>query len=153
MPDHSIRIVEYHWKKLSLNQTSSRGLEPRTVFSFVTLVPVIISPKQTTLDLAPFFYRAWFPSNRNRLRRESNPGQFFGFMAFVSVLSSSKQLLSWRRSSIVVSFRATGPALTGNRTQDTFPEFWPFYVFFLVSRKRHAKFGANWFIRPRDISE
>jgi hypothetical protein len=32
-------------KFLSLNQTSSPRLEPRTVFGFVTLVPVIVSPK------------------------------------------------------------------------------------------------------------
>jgi hypothetical protein len=30
-PNHSIRIAEYHMKKLSLNPTSSPGLEPRTV--------------------------------------------------------------------------------------------------------------------------
>jgi hypothetical protein len=30
-PDHSIRIVEYHRKLLSVNRTSSPGIEPRTV--------------------------------------------------------------------------------------------------------------------------
>jgi hypothetical protein len=39
---------------LELHKTSSLGLEPRAV----TSVPVISSSKQTTLVLAPFFYRA-----------------------------------------------------------------------------------------------
>jgi hypothetical protein len=40
------RIVEYHRKWLSLNPKSSPRLEPSTVFGFVTLVPVMCSPKQ-----------------------------------------------------------------------------------------------------------
>jgi hypothetical protein len=39
-----------------------------------------------------------------------------------------KQLCSWRRSSIVLSFRATGNALTENRIQGRFPEYWPCHV-------------------------
>jgi hypothetical protein len=53
-----IRIVEYHREKLSLNPTSSPGLEIRTDFWFVSFNSVISSPKQTTLVLAPFLYRA-----------------------------------------------------------------------------------------------
>jgi hypothetical protein len=34
-----------------------------------------------------------------------------------------------------------------------FPEFWPCYILFMVSRNKHAKFGANWYIRSRVISE
>jgi hypothetical protein len=56
----------------------------------VIFVPVIFSPK-TTLVLALLFYRAQFPSDRNYLHRESNPGQFFGLVAFFSVISSSKE--------------------------------------------------------------
>jgi hypothetical protein len=57
--DHSIRIVECHRKKLSLslNPTSSPGLEPSTIFAFVSLIVVITSPKQTILFFSPFFYR------------------------------------------------------------------------------------------------
>jgi hypothetical protein len=72
-PDHSKRIAEYHRKKLSLNQ-SLPGLELRTVFGFVSSVPVISSPKRTNFALAPFFYRAWFPSYRNHPHRDWNSG-------------------------------------------------------------------------------
>jgi hypothetical protein len=34
-----------------------------------------------------------------------------------------------------------------------FPEFWPFQNLFLVSRNKHAEFGANRFICSRAISE
>jgi hypothetical protein len=43
-PDHSIRIVEYHRKKIFLNPTFSLEPKPRTVFEFVTFAPVI-SPR------------------------------------------------------------------------------------------------------------
>jgi hypothetical protein len=90
-PDHSIRIVEYHRKKLSSLNPSSPRHKPRTIFGVVTLFPVISSCKQTTLVLAPFFYRASPPSYRIHLHRESNPGQILGVLACVSVISSSKQ--------------------------------------------------------------
>jgi hypothetical protein len=76
-PDHSICIVEYNREKLSLNPISSPGLEPRTAIGFVTLVPVISSPKRTNFALAPFFCRAYFTSYRNHPGQDSNPGQFF----------------------------------------------------------------------------
>jgi hypothetical protein len=40
-----------------LQKPSSSGLESRTVFGVVAFVPVISSPKRTTLVLAPFLYR------------------------------------------------------------------------------------------------
>jgi hypothetical protein len=43
---------------LFLNPTSSPRLESKTVFGFVTLVPVISSPKRRHFALAPFFCRA-----------------------------------------------------------------------------------------------
>jgi hypothetical protein len=92
-PDHSISFVEYH-KKLFLNPPSPR-LEPRTVFGFVTLVSVISSSKQTTLVLAPFFYRAWFPNYRNRPHRNSNSGHFSGSFDF-PMFSSRPQRVSMR---------------------------------------------------------
>jgi hypothetical protein len=52
----------------------------------------------------------------------------------------------------VLSFRATGNALTGNRTETLFRSFEP-AVLFLVSRNKHAKFGANRYIRSQAISE
>jgi hypothetical protein len=48
------------------------------------------------------------------------PRTVFGVMVFVPAISSPKQLCSWRRSSIVLSFRATETALTENRTEVTF---------------------------------
>jgi hypothetical protein len=52
-----IPTVTYRWwkKNLPLNPKSSPRLEPRTVFGFVTSVPVISSPKRINFVLAPFF--------------------------------------------------------------------------------------------------
>jgi hypothetical protein len=91
--------------------------KPGQFFGVVAFVSVISPSKQTTFALAPFFYRAWLSSYRNHLNRESKSGQLFGVMALVSVISSSRQItLVRRRSSIMLSFRATVTALTGNRT-------------------------------------
>jgi hypothetical protein len=57
-----------------LQKPSSPGLEPRTVFGAVAFVFVIYSSKQTTLVLAPFFYRVSFPSYKNHLHWDSNRG-------------------------------------------------------------------------------
>jgi hypothetical protein len=85
-PDHSMHIIEYHRKKLSLNPTSSLGLEPRSfrvcdlsscnllaeankfclgaillscLVSKLQKTSVIFSSKQTALvSAAPFFCRA-----------------------------------------------------------------------------------------------
>lgn len=43
----------------------------------------------------------------------------FGLVAFV-FYSPPKQLCSWRRFSVVLSFPATETSLTGTRIQDTF---------------------------------
>lgn len=51
-----------------------------------------------------------------------------------------------------LSFRAIGTALAGNRTQYTFPDFWS-YVPFLVLSNKHAKFGVSRFISCRATSE
>jgi hypothetical protein len=53
-----LNIIEKLSSLLSLNPTSSPILEPRTVFGFVTLVPVISSQKQTFLFFVQFFYNA-----------------------------------------------------------------------------------------------
>jgi hypothetical protein len=55
-----------------------------------------------------------------------------------------KRIWSWQRS-IVLSFQTTGTTLTGTRTQDNF-FFFSFGLskkIFLVSKKKHAKFGAK----------
>jgi hypothetical protein len=57
-----------------------------------------------------------------------------------------KQLWFWHHASVVCIFQATGATVTGNQTQDTFLEFWPSSVLFLVLRNKHAKLGANWCI-------
>jgi hypothetical protein len=58
----------------------------------VASVPIIYSPKQITFVLAPFFYRAYFPSYRKHLHRDSNPGQFFGVVTSVPIIYSPKQI-------------------------------------------------------------
>jgi hypothetical protein len=77
--------------KIIPNPKSLPRLEPRTVFGFVTLVPVISSPKRTKFALAPFFSWALFWSYIKLPCQDSNPGKFFGVLVFVSVTSSSKQ--------------------------------------------------------------
>jgi hypothetical protein len=53
-------------------------------------------------------------------------GQFFGTVAFISVISfRNKQLWSWHCSSIVLSFWATETIFTKNQTQDSFSGLWP----------------------------
>jgi hypothetical protein len=54
---------------------------------------ICYSPKQTTLVFALFFYCAKFSIYRNRLHKDSNPGQIYGIMAFVPVISPPKQKL------------------------------------------------------------
>jgi hypothetical protein len=70
-----------------------------------------------------------------------------GILAFVSVIpSSKKKLSSWLRSSIVLSFSELQKTPSpGFKLRTPFHEFWPTYVLFLVSRNKHAKFGANQF--------
>jgi hypothetical protein len=77
----------------------------------MTLVPVISSPKRKNVVLSAFFCSS----------SGLEPRTVFGVVVFVSKSPlRSKQLWSWRHSSIVLNFRTTGNALTGNRTHDTF---------------------------------
>lgn len=113
--DHLILIVKYNRKLLFLNQNIFA--KTRIQESFVTLVYVISSPKQTMLFFSPFFYCAYFLNYRNCLRQNSNSEPSFGVVVFVTSVFSSKQT-TWfsRRSSIILSFRA----FTGNRAQNSF---------------------------------
>jgi hypothetical protein len=45
------------------------------------------------------------------------------------------------------------PPSAGLELRTHFPEFWPSYVLFLVWTNKHAKFGANQYIRSRAISK
>jgi hypothetical protein len=56
-PDHSTKIAEYHklLLLLFLNKTPSSRPEPVIVFRFVTIVPVISLPKQTSLMFTLFY--------------------------------------------------------------------------------------------------
>jgi hypothetical protein len=54
-----------------------RDSNPGQFFGIITCVPVIISSTQTTLVMATFFYRAYFPSYRNLPHRDSNLGHLF----------------------------------------------------------------------------
>jgi hypothetical protein len=114
-PDHLLRIFEYHRKKLFLIPSSSE-LESRTDFGFTTFVPVTSPPKQTILFLAPFLYRAYLPSYRNHLHRDSNPGDSRGY-GLCPEKSSLKQTTSILAPS---TFRAAETSLTGTPIQDTF---------------------------------
>jgi hypothetical protein len=72
-------------------QTSSSALEPRnSIFVVEAFVTVVSYLKQTALILAPFFYRARFPTCRNRPRRNSNSRQFSGVLFFLYFLPVSR---------------------------------------------------------------
>jgi hypothetical protein len=109
-----------------LQKHCHRDSNPRQIFVVVAFVPVISWPKQTTFFLALFFYRAYFPSYRN-LHRGSNPGQILVFVASIPVISWPKQIFSWRRSSIVISFRAA-EIIFETGTQDCFVGLWPLFL-------------------------
>jgi hypothetical protein len=52
----------YHAQFLSNRNSHHWDLNPGQFFGVVTFVPVISLPKQTTLVLVSFFYRAYFLS-------------------------------------------------------------------------------------------
>jgi hypothetical protein len=70
-----------------LQKPSSLGLEPRTVFGVVAIIPIISSSKQTTLVLAPFCYR--FRATGTTLNRTQTEDNFSSFD--LSKLSSWSQ--------------------------------------------------------------
>jgi hypothetical protein len=114
----------------------------------VALGPVISSQTQTILFHAPF--SAYLLSE---VHKTSSPGLesrtvFRGCdLCFCNLLFETKKLWSWRHSSIVLSFRATPPSW-GLELITIFRSFDPSEIF-LVSRNKHAKFGANRSIRSR----
>jgi hypothetical protein len=83
------------------------------------LVSAISSPKQIILFFVLFFYLPQFLSYRNHLHWDLSLRQIFRVVAFVPVITLQKQLWSWCRSSVTLSFRATGTIFIGNRTQDS----------------------------------
>jgi hypothetical protein len=88
-------------------------------------VPVIPSPKQTIMALVPVFHHAYCPSDRKHFHQDSNQGQFFEVVASISAIYSSKQttlVFVSCHSSVVLSFQATGIALTKAQTEDNFVE-------------------------------
>lgn len=106
---------------------------------------------KTNLALALFFYYAQVSKLQKKtiFTRTQTWDSFFMLMAFVSVISSSAR----RCCTIVLSFQLTGTILTRTQTQDNFSKYWPYCNFFLVSRHKHDKFGANQFIHSWVTSE
>jgi hypothetical protein len=74
-----------------LQKPSSFGLEPRTGSRSYSLCPAISLLKQTTSVFALFLYRFQFPSYRNCPHRNSNSGQFSGFLTFLKYLPCLKE--------------------------------------------------------------
>jgi hypothetical protein len=121
-PDYSIRIVEYK-KIISLNPISSPSVEPRAVFGFVTLVPVISSPKQTVLFFAPFC-RAYLPSYRNHFQRDSNSGQFSGLCpCYCNLLFVTNNLILGAVLLSCLFSELQEPNSPGIELRTIFPEF------------------------------
>lgn len=112
----SLNIVE----NLFLNETTSRRLNPRSVFCFVTFVPVISSPKGTNLVVALFFPYAfcWGLGLHTSSSSGIEPRIYFCVVVFVFIISSSKRewLYSVRHSSVMLSLQGTGIAITEVRT-------------------------------------
>jgi hypothetical protein len=95
-----------------------------------------------------------FRATQNIFTRTQSQDRFFGVVAVVSVISSPvKQLRFFRRFSIVLSFQGTETTLTVFRTQDTLSGLWVSWNLFLISKNKHAKFGANQHIHSRGISK
>jgi hypothetical protein len=69
-----------------LQKPSLPGLEPGTVLLGCGLCPCYLLTKTNNFGLGVILL-----SCKNNLHQESNPGQFFRFVAFVSVISFSKQ--------------------------------------------------------------
>lgn len=53
----------------------------------------------------------------------------------------------------MLSFRVTATAANGARLQDTLHVYLPYYILFLSSRNKHAKFDVNWYLRSRAVSK
>lgn len=81
--------------------------------------------------------------------RDSNPGQFFGVLVFVSAISSSNKttlILALFCHPYIPSYRYY-PLRDAN--SGYFFEVLTFWYLFLLSRHKCANFGANWFICSR----
>jgi hypothetical protein len=154
-PDHSLRFVEYHRKKLlfPLNPTSSPRFELRTVFCFVTLVPIISSPKQFCSlhhsSVVLSFRGTETPFNVNRTQDSFRSyGICFCNLLFETNNFDLGAVLPPCLVSELQEARSPGFEL-----RTIFPEFWSFCILFLVSRNNRAKFGANRHIRSWARSE
>jgi hypothetical protein len=91
----------------------------RSTFWLVTLVLVTSKVEGRIVALAPTFPPVQFPSYRNR--QDSNPERFSVFWyLFLQPPRRKKQLSCWRRSSIVLSFRAAENIFAVNRIWNSF---------------------------------
>jgi hypothetical protein len=75
------------------------------------------------------------------INQDMNPGQGCG-LCFCNLLSKTTLVLSILLFLVFELQEQPSPALELR----IFLKFWPFWNFFLVTRNRHAKFGANQFI-------
>jgi hypothetical protein len=132
----------------------SPGIEPRTVFRGCYLCFCNLLFVTNNFGLDAVLLSCLVSEQQKPCSPGIKPRTVFWGCGLFSLLSPlrNKQLWPWHHSSITISFRATGTAFTEKQTQDTFPEFWPSYVLFLVSRNKHAKFGVNKFIPSQAIS-
>jgi hypothetical protein len=99
MPHQSLRIVQYH-RNITPKPTIFTETRTQGCFRTCDVSSSNSSPKQTDIFLAPFFYRAQFPSYRNCHYRESNSGQFPAvFSSLYSLSALEKQVCQvWCKS-------------------------------------------------------
>jgi hypothetical protein len=138
---------------LELHKTYSSGLEPGTDLCYgVCFYNLLFETNNFGLGAVLLLCLVSELQKTSSLRIESKTifrgsGLYFCNLLFeTNNFGPSAILLSCLVSEL------TGNALRGNQTQDTFSEFWPSYDLFLVSRNKHAKFGANRYIRSRATS-
>jgi hypothetical protein len=89
--DHSISVFEYHMKNISLNQTSSPGLETRTDFWVCDLCSRNLLAETNNFCLGTILISCLVSKLQKYSHRDSNPGQFSWLWPLFLLISSSKQ--------------------------------------------------------------
>lgn len=118
--DHTILIIEYN-RKIKVIPKHSLRLEPSgfQAYGHIFLWSPYRNKQFCSLWRSCIVLTSWiketvFIGNRTE-------DIFSGLCNFIcNILFEADDFDSWRRSSVLLAFRATGNALTGNRTRDPF---------------------------------
>jgi hypothetical protein len=152
-PDHTIRIVEYHRKKY-ITPAPNIFTGTRTQGSFrVCKLCSSIPPTETNKIV---FGSVLLSCLVTELQKTFSPGLEpsidFRDYSLCSVISLNEQLWSWRRSSLLLNFRAKETTHTGTRTEDKFGVM-TFLKFLPGFKVQACQFWCKLFVRSRAISD